>query len=439
MENSIITMDIETVNINQNQIPIAITLCDSDKNKLFFNNKNIGNDNNKLWLDLFKYLEGNSIQGQIFIFVHNLGSFDGYFIFKTISKLFHPSQVQTMIDHHNKFIKIILKKNKEFIWIDSYRIFPISLDNLCKQFSVDGKLDKYKLEYNNLDNLKGNLFNEFKNYALQDSKALYDCLTIAQQIYINEYNVDITSIVSTPSLSMRIFMLKFLKFDIPILKRVQDKFIRKGYYGGHTDYYKKYIKKGFYYDVNSLYLFAMLKPMPHEIIIINHHKNMDNINLNDFFGNIKCEIETPNDILKPLLPYKDPNTSKTIYPVGKWSAIYFSEELKAVLLRIGEKYGYKFKLLEGYEFSRINLFSDYVNHFYNIKKSSGKNSPQRFIAKLHLNTLYGTFGRKQEVIQTINVFNHELYNYISVKFIKSMITINDEITTLFFKIGRAHV
>lgn len=32
------------------------------------------------------------------------------------------------------------------------------------------------------------------------------------------------------------------------------------------------------------------------------------------------------------------------------------------------KYGYKFKLLNGYEFCKINLFSDYVQHFYNIKK-----------------------------------------------------------------------
>ena len=102
-----------------------------------------------------------------------------------------------------------------------------------------------------------------------------------------------------------------------------------------------------------------------------------------------------------------------------------SEELKAA-----SKLGYKFKLLEGYEFDKVDLFTDYVNHFYNIKKNSSKNSPQRFIAKMHLNTLYGIFGRKLNQIQTINIYNKDLYYYISTKFIKGIITINEDISTL---------
>lgn len=33
-----------------------------------------------------------------------------------------------------------------------------------------------------------------------------------------------------------------------------------------TDYYKAYINNGYYYYVNYLYPFAMLKSMPHKII-----------------------------------------------------------------------------------------------------------------------------------------------------------------------------
>lgn len=119
---------------------------------------------------------------------------------------------------------------------------------------------------------------------------------------------------------------------------------------------------------------------------------MVNINLDDFFSFIKCEITTSednNNLLKPILPYKYLTTYITFYPIGNWTGIYFSEELKAV-----SKLGYRIKLLEGYEFDKVDLFSDYVNHFYNIKKTSIKNSPQRFIAKMHLNTLYGILGRK---------------------------------------------
>lgn len=42
----------------------------------------------------------------------------------------------------------------------------------------------------------------------------------------------------------------------------QNKFIRYGYYVGATDYYKKYGENLYYYDVNSLYPYAMLKDMP---------------------------------------------------------------------------------------------------------------------------------------------------------------------------------
>ena len=49
---------------------------------------------------------------------------------------------------------------------------------------------------------------------------------------------------------------------------------------------------------------------------------------------------------------------------------------------------------------------------------------------MHLNTLYGIFGRKLDMIQTINIFNKDLYFYISTKFIKNIITINDDVSTL---------
>jgi hypothetical protein len=52
-----------------------------------------------------------------------------------------------------------------------------------------------------------------------------------------------------------------------------------------------------------------------------------------------------------------------MYPHGTWKSIYFTEEMKTLL-----NYGYKFKLIKGYEFSKYYLFNEYVNHFYNIKK-----------------------------------------------------------------------
>lgn len=45
-------------------------------------------------------------------------------------------------------------------------------------------------------------------------------------------------------------------------------------------------------------------------------------------------------------------------------------------------------------------------------------------------TLYGILGRRLQTIKTINIFNKDLYYYISTKFIKSIITINENISTI---------
>lgn len=53
------------------------------------------------------------------------------------------------------------------------------------------------------------LLNNHKDYNLQESLSLYRALKKAQSIYVNLYNIDITSVVSTSTLSLKIFRSKF--------------------------------------------------------------------------------------------------------------------------------------------------------------------------------------------------------------------------------------
>ena len=105
----------------------------------------------------------------------------------------------------------------------------------------------------------------------------------------------------------------------------------------------------------------MLKPIPYKII--KFHSDLSTYKLENLFGFFKVEVTTPKNLIYPLLPYK--NEGLTIHPTGKFTGIYFSEELKAV-----QEQGYKIKLIDGYEFSKTNLFVSYIEHFYNIKKIS---------------------------------------------------------------------
>ena len=159
-----------------------------------------------------------------------------------------------------------------------------------------------------------NLLNEFINYSLQDSISLLEALLSAQHIYMKDFNIDICSIVSTSSLSLKIFRTKFLNVDIPILKGSEDFFVRKSYFGGATDYYKAHGENLKHLDINSLYPFAMCKPIPHQIIKKHNNLNIELTLDSQLFGFFEAYCETP-ETLKPMLPYKE--YQNTIYPVGK--------------------------------------------------------------------------------------------------------------------------
>lgn len=49
---------------------------------------------------------------------------------------------------------------------------------------------------------------------------------------------------------------------------------------------------------------------------------------------------------------------------------------------------------------------------------------------MHLNQLYGVFGRKKELTKVVNVNNKDIHGYISSYIVKSVIKINDDVSTL---------
>lgn len=110
-------LDIETMEIGGVQIPVAISYIrvtrvtsETIKKKLFICNKDLlGIDPEKaakyMFMEFYFYLL--TITSHT-IYVHNLGSFDGYFIFKYFSMLLKANEITSIIDPHNKFISIKL-------------------------------------------------------------------------------------------------------------------------------------------------------------------------------------------------------------------------------------------------------------------------------------------------------------------------------------------
>lgn len=99
---------------------------------------------------------------------------------------------------------------------------------------------------------------------------------------------------------------------------------------------------------------------------------------------LQCKVKTPHGGLR------------TVSPVGTWSGVYLSDEIKKALTL-----GYKFKIKRGYLFDKDYIFTEYVEFLYNLKVNSKKNSPDYIISKLLMNSLYGKLGMNPEMEQHI--------------------------------------
>jgi hypothetical protein len=124
----IFTMDLETISINNKEIVISISSCGIFKgfldNKIFLINKSLLNTNlelavSELWSNYFKYLENiiknDSIhKNELTIFAHNLGDFDGYFLYKALLNYYPVKDVNSLIDESNSFISISVDHGYKF-------------------------------------------------------------------------------------------------------------------------------------------------------------------------------------------------------------------------------------------------------------------------------------------------------------------------------------
>lgn len=226
------TLDVETISLNNTEVPVAISLVlvdhnlnpeldkyffTIDKSRLKYENGNVDMEAlnlevQKMWIRLHKTLVTRASVGceaVKYIFVHNLGAFDGYFIFKYLNKFFKKEHIYTIIDKQNKFITMTFTVDKcktDIKFLDSYRIFPVGLQELCEVFGVSGKTMKYSSDFHSLSVFHTkDLFNKLKEYSIQDSVCLHSALMSAQDLYLSTYNVDITTIVSASSLAFKIF------------------------------------------------------------------------------------------------------------------------------------------------------------------------------------------------------------------------------------------
>jgi len=445
-----ITLDIETYLDNQIFIPYSIGWFDGNNSNLYYLTD--FSNHTDMILAAFNDLFIKKYHGYT-VYIHNLSNFDSNFLIKPllekydlnitfkdgkilqfICKTKHPSA--SFNDKSSPIIKLTFK--------DSYLIFPISLRDCCNIFNVKTFKGYFPYSFINKKTINyfGNkpdisyypnipidsydLINKYNwstrletlKYLKSDLYALYEFIEKLRDHIFDNYKLNISKFISLPSLAFAIFRLHFFdqaKSLLPILKGKVYNNIYKSYYGGVVDTYIPQGENLYYYDVNSLYPFAMKNPMPVGSPIYTTENDLFNL-----FGFFKAEITTPKYLNIPILPYRN-DDGLLINPLGSWVGWYFSEELKVAV----SEYGYTVKIIEGYKFDKgINVFNNYIDHFFDKKANS--NGGEKLIAKLFLNSLYGRMGMKNFNTKTDIVNNHQADNILSKHKILDHQYINDD-------------
>ena len=401
-----------------------------EKAKVYYLDNNITSE--QLVLNCLNDMLVNKYNGYTF-YTHNFGRYDSTFLLKILKeenlRIGYEHYKIKEICRDNKILKLTIKVKKSLsdktfkkprkdpgyntiTIVDSLNILNQSLDKLCRSFDVPvvkGNFpysfvkretlhyvgdtpgyeywdkDRLSLEdYNKLLKPDWNLREECLQYLEKDLVSLVLIMNKFSEYINRKYNLQVTDSLTISRLALNIFLKDYLKnTKLPIISRNMFSDIKKAYYGGVTEVYKPYGENLLHYDVNSLYPYAALNPMPG--VTCSYIENFDkSIDLNSLFGFFYCEVESTNSYFG-LLPVH--SKEGLTMPNGKWEGWYFSEELK-----FASSCGYKIKVIKGYSFNKENdVFTDYVKDLYNIKCTT-KDSVEKDIVKRLLNHLLGRFG-----------------------------------------------
>lgn len=193
------------------------------------------------------------------------------------------------------------------------------------------------------------------------------------------------------------FRHRFMPKGLTINKETDVKdWERQAYFGGRTEcFYVGDIQGGPFttLDVNSMYPYVMKhKKYPTRFLSYSNKPRMEVLKQNLEKYCVVASVTLNTD--EPA--YARMQDKKLIFPVGCFDTWVCTEGLKLALSQ-----GHLLKVHEIAYYEKGDIFSDYVDFFYGLKKEYGQenNEIMREMVKTLLNSLYGKFGQKRPLLE----------------------------------------
>jgi hypothetical protein len=145
------------------------------------------------------------------------------------------------------------------------------------------------------------------------------------QYIFEKHNIQVSECLTITGIALNIFLTNHYHPEkeenhLGLLKKPEIyEDIKQAYYGGLSEVYIGYGENLYYYDVNSLYPFASLNPMPGNLCsYIEAHGDNEflDIKKDNLFGYFNCHVKTTDDYFG-LLPFRDKGL--LTYPIGEFS------------------------------------------------------------------------------------------------------------------------
>lgn len=201
--------------------------------------------------------------------------------------------------------------------------------------------------------------------------------------------------ISSASSALKTFTHRYLEENIWLPKELAEP-ILKAYHGGMVDSYTLGdFPDNVSLDVNSLYPNVMKKykysihpiekvTKPTKKYIKQMESDIKEEKYNYF---IQCKWQFPEDESRPILCMTNKKTKKLEFRLDGEGLITGREYEIAK-----QQDALIYDITTIYKFANADIFSKYVDHFYN-KKKNAKNSSEKQTFKLFLNSLYGKFAQ----------------------------------------------
>lgn len=356
----------------------------------------------------------------VHIYIHNL-EFDA----RKIPELFEADRIiwDKCFIINNKLATIATKK---YTIHDSFKLLPMSLAKLSKDFGVEhGKLDLWEEVQSTYPDEYADIVDFLDRCHVDDEVYLkylgFDVISLYEiiEILLEVSGVPLEQFVkkiSTASLSRYIFKTGYKgklfqnpfnnKTDYEMLCSYKwhfdletEEFIRCSYCGGRTEVFKpELLNGGFHFDVNSLYPFVMLKEFP-----VGKPKMYSNaIVAKEFFENwlvehnglgfVSCSVYIPEQHIPPL-PVK---MGKLVFPTGYVYGTFTFTELEYAMKNCGVQI---VEYREVCHFERTYpVFTNFIETMYKIKEEGTEtgNEALRTFGKLLMNVGYGYTGMTRD-------------------------------------------